>query len=131
MFVGGRAGPVVGQYRLREICPQIARVPSVTRRHCDHIRRHLIGEIIRRAANPIEKRLPNSFRFLPREPLECHSDVEPIAGSQRDRISPMRIEQVVGIEIDKPADQPAKSRLRGCNDRRLHQTDKRRQLVSL
>ena len=46
-------------------------------------------------------------------------------------ISPMRIEQVVGIEIDKPADQPAKSRLRGCNDRRLHQTDKRRQLVSL
>jgi hypothetical protein len=79
----------------------------------------------------MKKRLPDRLGLLLVESLESHPDLEAIAEPQGDDFPPVWIEEIVGIEVDEPADQPAKGGVGKGVDRRRNRAEERRQFMGL
>src|SRR4029077_21229284 len=99
-IVARRSGPVIRQHAAGKVLFEKNRVPKIASRRCNDPGRELIGKILRRPVDPMKKRLPDRLGLLPVEPLEYHPDLETIAEPQRDDLPPVRIEEIVGIEVD-------------------------------
>src|SRR5215469_14499133 len=97
--------------------------------HTADDRRLCMGEILRRAANPVQEGLPHSLRLLLVEALRDHTDGEDIARPQCDALTPVRIEEALAVELEKPPEQLPERGIRCRLDRQQRTTEQRRELV--
>jgi len=75
------------------------------------------GIILRRLFDPVEERFPDAFSLSFSQTLEQERDQELIIASKRDGFTPIRVKQLIEIEVDKPADQFPESSIRVGLDR--------------
>ena len=104
------------------------RRPELARRRRDDLqRRELDLPFVAAGVERVHERPPHRLRLAARQALEHHRDAQDVAGAKADLLAPVRVDQVLGAEVDDQADELAERRRRRGLDRHVHRAEVFRQ----